>query len=532
MESLDDTRISVKWQAILLGLILASCFAVRLWTIGAPAVDRTAWKEIDYIYISQNYWKHGFQFLYPEIGWPAEPPRYTAMELPLAPYLAACLYAVRGFDAFSVRFVPLVAYLITTFYVFLLARREVGAPVGLLAALVAAVLPLHHYFGRFLQSEPLVLATSVMCLYHFVRWHDTGGRRHWLTAWAGFSLAISLKLTPLYLVLPLAHAAVRHDGRSAKAACSVAIFVGASLLLPLAWYGWAHHLAHAYLDIFGIFGGKAGGHDKFQTFTMLSSLDWHYTIAARVYRLLGGTAGVALALIGMITAARARIGGLFWSYLAAIVLYTIIVAEGHLDAPYRQLTLVPPTSVFLAIGAVRIASWLAAMVRGLWPHTHPNSVWPGSLFLPAACLILIIPVVHYPRIFRAPQKPCHRGEWQFAQTIRRQCNPGSKLITVGEYTIHKGGNDLSPVLYYYAGLPGWTLQRGQWDTGLVEELIRRGATHLAATHLGREPEALPFIEEMGSTYRVLYERKGRLLIQLPPTVTPRCATRVVPAEES
>ena len=59
MKLLDNTRISVKWQAILLGLILASCFAVRVWTIGAPAPDRTAWKEIDYIYISQNYWNHG-----------------------------------------------------------------------------------------------------------------------------------------------------------------------------------------------------------------------------------------------------------------------------------------------------------------------------------------------------------------------------------------------------------------------------------------------------------------------------------------
>jgi hypothetical protein len=95
----DESRISPVLAKVCLGTILLSCLAIRLWTIGAPALDRTTWKEIDYIAISSNYWKHGFNFFHPEISWPADPPRYTAMEFPLVPYMAALLYEIFGYTS-------------------------------------------------------------------------------------------------------------------------------------------------------------------------------------------------------------------------------------------------------------------------------------------------------------------------------------------------------------------------------------------------------------------------------------------------
>ena len=79
---LTDNSINPTLQRFFLGLILLACLIVRLWTIDSPAIDRTFWKEIDYIEISLNYWKHGFNFIHPELTWPAEPPRMTAMEFP------------------------------------------------------------------------------------------------------------------------------------------------------------------------------------------------------------------------------------------------------------------------------------------------------------------------------------------------------------------------------------------------------------------------------------------------------------------
>ena len=76
----------------MVGLLVFLTAGARLLAIRAPALDRTYWKEIDYIAISSNYRDHGFRFHRPEITWPAEEPRVTAMEFPLVPYVAALSY--------------------------------------------------------------------------------------------------------------------------------------------------------------------------------------------------------------------------------------------------------------------------------------------------------------------------------------------------------------------------------------------------------------------------------------------------------
>jgi len=92
--------------------------------------------------------------------------------------------------------------------------------------------------------------------------------------------------------------------------------------------------------------------------------------------------------------------------------------------------------------------------------------------------------------------------------------PDSKLVTVGEYSIHKGGNDLSPVLYYYSGLQGWSLQKGDWHLERIQSLIQKGATLFAALNMLREPESDHFINEMKARYEVIYENKDSQLLLL------------------
>lgn len=142
-----DSALSSRFQWIVVGAILLGTLSVRLSTIDSPSIDRSPWKEIDYLMISKSYFENGYRFLYPEIDWPAQEPRYTAMELPLVPYTAALSYGIFGYSAFSARLLPAIAWLITALYAFLLGRRECGRLPGLVACLSAAVLPLHHPFG-------------------------------------------------------------------------------------------------------------------------------------------------------------------------------------------------------------------------------------------------------------------------------------------------------------------------------------------------------------------------------------------------
>ena len=103
------SSLSSKTVQVLLVVIILGITVFRLATISIPSLEWTSWKEIDYLTISQNYWKNGFNFFKPEVIWPAEPPRVTEMELPLVPFTAALLYQIFGYGSLTARAVTLLA---------------------------------------------------------------------------------------------------------------------------------------------------------------------------------------------------------------------------------------------------------------------------------------------------------------------------------------------------------------------------------------------------------------------------------------
>jgi hypothetical protein len=192
-------------------------------------------------------------------------------------------------------------------------------------------------------------------------------------------------------------------------------------------------------------------------------------------------AGTCLCALGCVTAGLLRRGDLFFLYLAAIAAYFGIVAEGQIDAPYRQLTIIPPLAVFVALGAVAIQSALVASV-GSWGRFIASGRWQ-TLASVAGCCLLIGGMALERRseiMRRDPLRPASDYRWQLAQEIKKHAGPGSKLAVAGEYDIALGGNDVSPVLYHYTGLQGWTLQPQDWSLQKIESLVYKGATHFVA----------------------------------------------------
>ena len=517
---LSDALLPPLVQRGLLGLILFAYLVVRLWTIRTPALDRTAWKEIDYIAISTNYWKHGFDFFRPEVTWPAEPPRVTEIELPVVPYTAALLYEVLGFNAYSVRLVTLLSFVLLQVYVFRLTKRELGPVIGLVAAFASSLMALYHPFGRFLLSEPLLIAMSTAFVFHFAQWVDYQRESDWVLAMLSLSLAISLKLTALYMLVPLFWIVFRRSGGRGRAYRGVILLVLSALILPLLWYSYAYHLENIGVHQYGIFRG----HNKMQTLTMLTDPNWYRTMFVRVAgQVLGGEVGLLLCTTGIVIALWLRKGELFFAYLAAIGAFFAIVAEGNLDAPYRQMTSIPSLSVFVALGATAVA---AAVVTGVTAVKKLRiSRCPRALVFLVACTLLMLahPVRRRHIVFSDPLQPMHQDRWEFAQEIARYVGGDAKLAVAGEYSVHVGGNDLSPVLFHYLGVQGWNVQPEDWSLAAMERLIQKGATHFVALPTYGEQESGPFlrdeagerfVKELKVRYRVLYETGNQLLLDL------------------
>jgi hypothetical protein len=508
--------ISKRSGRLILLLIVVSTAIFRITTIDVPAIDRTAWKEIDYIMISKNFYREDPRFLYPRVSWPAEEPRTTAMELPVVPYLASCFYRAFGLSVFSVRLPTLLAFLLLIVYTYKLALREAGIVLGLLTAFFSALIPLFSEFRNFLFSEPALLFFSVYTIYQYAQWGDHGKKDNLIGAILGFSVALSLKPTSLYLLIPLLwihFKTYRFD--LPKYAQAMVIFFMA-LALPGLWYRHAHYLASEYMDVFGIFGGKFGGHDKFQTLDMLTDPLWYKTMIFRLRRLLLGLPGFLVILLGIILSFRKRLGLLFLAYLTAIGVFFAIVAEGQIDAPYRQLTIVPSASFFLALGAVALTVFVYQRIRAIFQPTGRPAALSLAIIL---CSIFLFSLpVRRPHFILPEDRsaPVHLYNWRMAEQIKKYARENSRIIIAGEYSIHKGGNDLSPVTYYYSGLTGWTLQEGEWSQAVIDSLKERKADLFAALHYHREPGLTAFLEDMAERYEVLYANpeEGMLLLSL------------------
>lgn len=505
--------IGKRVQQIILFTILAATLVIRLLTLHAPALDRTMWKEIDYITISQNYTENGFAFFRPEIEWPAEEPRVTAMELPIVPYAAALLYSVFGFNVYTVRILTVLGFLLASFFVYKLATREMGPVIGLGAAALSAVMPLWHPFGHILFSEPWVIAFSVGCLYHFAEWVDSRRTVNAVAAGVFFSLAVALKLTPLYMLLPLGWVAFRSYRFDVKAYVKPLAILAAAMVVPIAWYSYAYWLTQNSIDVFGIFGG----HDKMQTVAMLSKPEWWSTIFRRMRsQIFGGNLLAIVATVGALSGLSFfKRTNTYVAYGVAVAAFFFIVAEGQIDAPYRQLVFVPVAAALVAFGVTFLGATLYALFRTL---ANRGAATPIAATVVLASLMLL-PIIslraNADDVFReSPRDVSHPSEWELARAVRRYADDDGKIVTAGAYTIHKGGNDLSPVLYYYAGVRGWSLQANDWDLSTVDELASAGATLFAAQSMDREPESVCFVHCMKRTYPVLYENTEQDLLLL------------------
>src|SRR5262249_848031 len=135
----------------------------------------------------------------------------------------------------------------------------------------------------------------------------------------------------------------------------------------------------------------------------------------------------------------------------------------------------------------------------------PGRAAPAIAWL-AAGLALLVGVRRVGEVW-APdrEQPMHRDEWILAQRIRSAVGPGDRLIALREYTMHQGGTAPSPVIYHYPGLRGGTLTAADSSLAHVEELIGRGATHLAVTSMSKDAAVAPLIRELKGRYAVVYE---------------------------
>ncbi len=497
-----------KWFRFSLVIIIALIVGLRLAYISKPSLEKTSWKEIDHIAISENFKDNNYNIFKPTITWPAEPPRVTSMEFPIVPYIASLFYTVLGFNVFSVRLLTLLSAILLMVFVEKLTRIFFGSYVSLAAAFFAGLLGMYNEYYNQLFSEPVLITFTVISIYYFYKWAELGMKKYTWQSILSFSLILLLKPTALYTLLPISFVFFAKFRFNFRAMLKFSWVVALSLLPAVAWYAYAYYLGKTSIDVFGVFGG----HDKFQTIHELTSHRYYHIMRVSLLNIIGERPGLLLILIGILYILVTKKGFVFLAYLLAIISFFIILAEGNADTSYRQLTIVPVAAVLLSVGIFILAFVILKFADLI---LAPTSKLYLNKNYSLALVILVIAgffTINFHKIPKPELNIFHSYEWNVAQEIDKYVTKGDKIVTYGSYSIHKGGNDLSPVIYYYSGTVGWSMQEGDLSIEKAQSFKDKGAKLMVFLFLNREKEVKAFAETLKQYYPVLYQDDDNTLI--------------------
>lgn len=253
----------------------------------------------------------------------------------------AALYADPGLAFLPARVMIALCGVAVVYLTYRLGRGLADARVGLVAALLVAVSPLHVEYSQIVRTDVQSGLFMLACLLATMRLQRGDGR--WALVWAGIfaGLACATKW-PAALVAgaPLAVCLVRRDwtGAALLAAVSFLTLFAVSPFLLLDWQTVVRNLhGEARPEHLGATGGGFG-----------TNLLWY---GARMADALG--LGAALLAVGGLVVSARRLKST-WPMLLVLAASLVLIATRPLIWERWLVPLVPMTALFAAIGVVAL----------------------------------------------------------------------------------------------------------------------------------------------------------------------------------
>ncbi len=428
--------------------ILLLAAALRFVQIDSPPVGRHAWRQCDTASVARNFLDNGHRLLYPQIDW--EIPGYVEMEFPIYPWVTSLIYRFTGESMVVARLLAVLGSLLTIWFLFAIVRRILGERAALWAAFVYAVLPANLFFGRTIMPEAWMLAASAAAIYWFGRWVDDDSWLSYALAWLATTLACLLKLTNLYLGLPLVWLAWQRWRAGTFRQGRIWLY-GLLVTLPLVlWYDHAYRLGQEFGASFHIL--TAAGSDKWGIWSLLIDPRFYERVFLGY---LGGRmltwVGLLLLVIGIFLPRRAPRERLFDVWGLAVVTVLLLASGGSLQHDYYSLPLLLPAAVFMA----------KVFDRG-WESARP---WLTA----ALVAILLLSGYRYLGTLGDEREP--GPDLEIAEALAAATLPEERVISCDQS---------DPVWFYLSNRRGWGRDCEALGENEIDEMIRRGARVLVA----------------------------------------------------
>lgn len=443
-------RYHIVWILLLAALL-------RFVQIGAPPVGHHAWRQSDTASVARNYLHNGHRLLYPQIDW--ETPGHVEMEFPIFPWVASLIPGRIAGTETSTRFLALLGALVTITFLYLLVSRILGQRAALWSAFLYAILPANLFFGRAIMPESWMLAATAMAMYYFVRWLDDESWPSYALAVLAATLACLLKITSLYLGLPLLWLAWRKWGTRSLRQWQLWLFAALVVVSLILWYGHAYRLGQQFGASFHILTGP--GEDKWGAWGLLLDPGFYNRVFLGY---LGGRiltwAGLLVFVLGLSLPRLSSQERLFDVWLLAVVIVLLLANGGSYQHDYYSLPIALPAVVFVA-----------KVFDRKWQHR--------TRLVAAAALILLL------------------SGYRYVGALADERQPGTDVEIASALSSGTDHNDLviscngrNPVWLYLAQRRGWGRDCNDLEKPELSNLIKKGARYLIADRRRPPPDRL------------------------------------------
>src|SRR6266404_4348509 len=400
-------------------VISIAAVAVRLIAIDQPFTDTWSWRQSDVAAIARNYFQGGFHFAHPQIDWAGDQPGYVGTEFPLLPFAAALCYKLLGVHEWVGRVQAVIFFAISLPFFFLFVREIFGEIAATWALIFYCFAPLGIMASRCFMPDIPSLALSLIGLYFFARWLSTERSTAFVLAALAISLSILIKLPSAIIGAPLACIAFQRFRFSVFQRLHLWLFVAIALLPAAIWYWYAYQISLAYYPhhFFGAGGIK------------MMPLAWYWQIAKEIPTLTLTPVVLVLGGAGFYLArAKSEVRPFYW-WLAAMILFIVVVGYGNRH-PWYRLPLVPIFSVF---------SGFACAFAGAKISNRAVKITVSICFLAAFGMSSLVGV----GVFYAPKAGPLRG----AGLELKEITPEDSLIAAAD--------NGDPSVLYYGERKGW-----------------------------------------------------------------------------
>jgi len=373
---------------ILVLLLLAIGFAVRLYRFDNPIADWHSWRQADVSAVSRNFVKYGFDLLHPRMNNISNvqsglenPQGYFFTEFPLYNALQAGLFVnlhILTLEEWG-RIITIFSSLLGSFFLFLIVKRNASVQAAFSVFIFALFLPFNVYYGRTILPDSSMIMAVLGGIYFFDRWlEETKNAKlknqknnikikislFFLLSILFLSTALLLKPYAIFYALPLLVLAYSAFGYKLFFTWQLWIYILLSLMPLVLWRKYILSFPEGIPANAWLFNGSG---------IRFRPAFFRWIFYERITKLIGGYLGIGFIALGIAAFLKEKKRLFFLSFPIGSLLYLCIFATGNVQHDYYQIVIMPTIAILMGFGVVKtitliqrkLPSGLAYVVVGL-----------------------------------------------------------------------------------------------------------------------------------------------------------------------